>query len=190
ARIAFLRQAAPEEAADLPDLSEAALARRAEDWLPMAAGDPPLRSLGAVSPQALHDAIGALVPWESRRRFDALVPETFAVPGGRPVPIDFRDGVAGFAARAQALFGMDGHPAILRGRVPLAVTLLSPAGRPIQTTTDLPGFWRGGWAEVRREMRGRYPRHDWPQDPATAAPRRRGEIRPQSQRRSGRPQLG
>jgi ATP-dependent helicase HrpB len=88
------------------------------------------------------------------------------------VPIDYGRGEPVVAVRVQELFGMDRHPMVLEGRVPLVLELLSPAGRPIQRTCDLPGFWRGSWAEVRRVMRGRYPKHPWPEDPLSAAPPR------------------
>jgi ATP-dependent helicase HrpB len=93
-----------------------------------------------------------------------LAPVTLDVPGGRPIPIDYGDEPR-ISVRPQRLYGMQGHPSVLAGAVPLVVELLSPADRPIQVTTDLIGFWSGSWAQVRSEMAGRYPKHDWPVNP-------------------------
>jgi ATP-dependent helicase HrpB len=92
------------------------------------------------------------------------------VASGRSVAIDYSAESPTVAVRAQELYGTTTHPTVAGGRVPLVVQLLSPAGRPVQVTADLPGFWAGSWREVRREMAGRYPKHDWPVDPAAAAP--------------------
>jgi len=94
------------------------------------------------------------------------------------VPIDYAaESGPKIAIRVQELFGLDHHPAIAAGKVPLAIELLSPAQRPVQTTRDLPGFWRGSYAAVRAEMRGRYPKHPWPDDPIAAVPTRRAKPR-------------
>ena len=115
-----------------------------------------------------------LVPWGLRQRLDAEAPAHFAVPSGSRVPIDYaaEEGPK-LAVRVQELFGLDRHPAIAGGRVPLVLELLSPAHRPVQVTRDLPGFWRGSYQQVRTQMKGRYPRHPWPDDPLKAAPTRR-----------------
>jgi ATP-dependent helicase HrpB len=101
-----------------------------------------------------------------RRALEAALPARIALPGGRSAAVDYAREVPTLAARAQHLFGLAALPPLAGGRVPLQVALLSPAGRPVAVTADLAGFWKGAWAEVRREMRGRYPKHPWPEDPA------------------------
>ena len=122
--------------------------------------------------------IGALLPWNLKRRLDAEAPTHFSAPSGSSVPIDY-DAEEGpkLAIRVQELFGLDRHPSIAGGKVPLVVELLSPAHRPVQVTRDLPGFWRGSYAAVKAEMRGRYPRHPWPDDPLKAPATRRAKPR-------------
>jgi ATP-dependent helicase HrpB len=147
------------------------------DWLtPALSGKNALADLTAEEfAQALH----ALLPWRLRCRLDAEAPTHFAAPSGSSVPIDYgvQEGPK-ISIRVQELFGLDRHPAIAGGRIALVVELLSPARRAVQVTRDLPGFWRGSYAAVRSEMRGRYPRHPWPDDPlsapATARAKRRG----------------
>jgi ATP-dependent helicase HrpB len=165
-RVMFLRQAEGEE---WPDLSDAALGESAADWLvPALDGKTALAQFGADEFSA---ALHGLLPWPLRRRLDAEAPTHVTIPSGRAVPIDY-DAEAGptISARVQELFGLAQHPAIAGGRVPLVLELLSPAQRPVQVTRDLPGFWRGSYAAVRSEMRGRYPKHAWPEDPLTATP--------------------
>ena len=114
-------------------------------------------------------ALAAANPRAPPRR-DRLAPTQFTSPAGSTHPIDYAaEGGPRVELRPQALFGLATHPMVAGGRVPLVLSLTSPAGRPIQTTRDLPGFWAGSWADVAREMRGRYPRHPWPDDPAAAA---------------------
>ena len=122
----------------------------------------------------------ALLPWGLRRRLEVEAPTHFAAPSGSSVPIDY-DAEAGpqLAIRVQELFGLDRHPTVAGGRVPLVLELLSPAHRPVQVTRDLPGFWRGSYAAVKAEMKGRYPRHPWPDDPLAAPPTRRAKPRSQ-----------
>src|SRR6185369_10117638 len=122
--------------------------------------------------------LDALLPWALRRRLDAEAPTHFEAPSGSRVPIayDDPDGPQ-VSIRVQELFGLGQHPTIAGGRVPLVVALLSPAHRPVQVTRDLPGFWRGSYVAVRAEMRGRYPRHPWPDDPLAAMPTRRAKPR-------------
>ena len=105
------------------------------------------------------------------RRLDRLAPPEFVSPVGNHHPIDY-SAHAGptVEVRAQALFGLSQHPTIANGQVALILAITSPAGRPIQTTRDLPGFWAGSWRDVAKDMRGRYPKHPWPDDPAAAAP--------------------
>ena len=172
-RVMFLRAA---EGGDWPDLSDPALAATAADWL-----EPALAAKTAVTEltaDELSEALAAMLPWRLRRRLDAEAPTHFDAPSGSRVPIDYgaEEGPK-LSIRVQELFGLARHPAIADGRVPLVVELLSPAHRPVQVTRDLPGFWRGSYAAVRSEMRGRYPRHPWPDDPAAAAPTRRAKPR-------------
>jgi ATP-dependent helicase HrpB len=162
----FLRKT---EGAEWPDLSDSALADTASAWLvPLLDGKTALAQLTA---DELSTALHNLLPWPLRRRLDTEAPTHVTLPSGRSAPIDY-DAEAGptISARVQELFGLARHPAIAGGRVPLVIELLSPAQRPVQVTRDLPGFWRGYYAAVRTEMRGRYPKHAWPEDPLTAAP--------------------
>ena len=164
ARVAWARA----RGAALPDLSDEALLPTAEDWLaPFAAG---VRGAEDIAALDILPALEARLGWEGRRALDRLAPGAVTLPSGRRAPVDYAEG-PGIAARLQEMMGAAEHPRA--GAEPLRVTLLSPAGRPLQVTTDLPGFWAGAYAEVRREMRGRYPKHDWPEDPATAPPARR-----------------
>lgn len=164
-RIAFVRGAGfPVE-----DIDEPALLARAEEWLvPLLAGK---RRLDAIDPGALAEALRGVIGWDTLRILDAQAPTHFHSPAGSSHPIDYAaEGGPRVDLRPQALFGLAEHPSVAGGRVPLVLSLTSPAGRPIQTTRDLPGFWAGSWAAVAKEMRGRYPRHPWPDDPAGAVP--------------------
>jgi len=172
-RVMFLRRS---EGAEWPDLSDAALAGSAAEWLARALGG--RTALAGLPADEFAAALGELLPWPLRRRLDAEAPIYFEAPTGTRVPIDYAsEGGPKIAIRVQELFGLDRHPAIAGGKVPLAIELLSPAQRPVQTTRDLPGFWRGSYAAVRAEMRGRYPKHPWPEDPIAAAPTRRAKPR-------------
>ena len=172
-RVDFLRRAHGDE---WPDLSDAALAASATDWLvPALAGK---TALSALHSDELAEAVHGLVPWSLRRRLDAEAPTHFCAPSGSVVPIDYaaEEGPK-LSIRVQELFGLDRHPTIAAGRVALVVELLSPAQRPVQVTRDLPGFWRGSYGAVKAEMKGRYPRHPWPDDPLAAVPTRRAKPR-------------
>ncbi len=171
-RVIFLRRAEGEE---WPDLSDAQLAGTADDWLvPMLAGK---TALAQVSADDLGGALAALLPYALRRRLDKEAPTHFDAPSGSRVPIDYDAPEPKLAIRVQELFGLAHHPTIAGGRVPLVLELLSPAQRPVQVTRDLPGFWRGSYAAVKAEMRGRYPRHPWPDDPLAAPATRRAKPR-------------
>ena len=172
-RVMFLRRAEGEE---WPDLSDAALAQNAQDWLaPFLEGR---ISLNAITPNDLDAALAALLPWDMTRKLDAQAPTHFTAPTGSHVAVDYEaEGGPVLAIRVQELFGLSTHPSLAGGRVPLTLHLLSPAHRPIQITKDLPGFWKGSWAAVKAEMKGRYPRHPWPDDPAQAAPTTRAKPR-------------
>ncbi|NPV20312.1 ATP-dependent helicase HrpB [Bradyrhizobium aeschynomenes] len=172
-RVTFLRKA---EGDSWPDLSDAGLSERREDWLvPLLADKTALKE---ISPGDVSDAVMALLPWDLRARLDKEAPTHFEAPTGTMLAIDYEaEQGPTIAVRLQELFGLNVHPSIARGAVPLVLELLSPAQRPVQVTRDLPGFWRGSYAAVRTDLRGRYPRHPWPEDPAHAAPTRRAKPR-------------
>jgi ATP-dependent helicase HrpB len=172
-RVMFLRASEGEE---WPDLRDTALAQTANAWLAPALAAK--TALGEITADELNTAVRALLPWPLQRRLDAEAPTHFAAPTGSQVPIDYEaEGGPKIAIRVQELFGLDNHPAIAGGKAPLLIELLSPAHRPVQMTRDLPGFWRGSYAAVRAEMRGRYPKHPWPEDPIAAPATRRAKPR-------------
>jgi ATP-dependent helicase HrpB len=148
-------------------LDDAVLLTRLDDWLPSLLGG--VRRLDQIAPGALTEALRTLLGWDALKRIERLAPADFTSPAGSTHPIDYAaEAGPTVELRPQALFGLATHPTLGDG-TPLVLSLTSPAGRPIQTTRDLPGFWAGSWAEVAREMRGRYPRHPWPDDPAGAS---------------------
>jgi len=151
------------------DLSDAALLARLDEWLPpLLSGK---RRLDAIDAGALRHGLDGLLGYEAARAVDRLAPTHFHSPAGSSHPIDYSaSGGPTVEVRAQALYGLKEHPMVANGKVPLTIAITSPAHRPIQTTKDLPAFWAGSWREVAREMRGRYPKHPWPDDPAAAAP--------------------
>lgn len=155
--------------AGLDALEDAALLGTIELWLaPLLAGR---RRLGDLPPERLAEALEGLLDWDARQALDRLAPPHFTSPAGTRHAIDYAaEAGPTVELRVQALFGLDRHPCVGSRRIPLVLSLTSPAGRPIQTTRDLPAFWRGSWADVAKDMRGRYPRHVWPDDPAAATP--------------------
>ena len=158
-----------------PDLSDAALLASLDDWLaPFLSG---AASFSRIDGGILTAGLMSLVPHDLQRKIAALAPTHFDAPSGSRVPIRYEEDHPVLAIRVQELFGLDRHPSIAGGAVPLTLELLSPAHRPIQTTRDLPGFWRGSWADVRADMRGRYPKHVWPDDPLAAAATSRAKPR-------------
>jgi ATP-dependent helicase HrpB len=172
-RVMFLRKA---EGEPWPDLSDDALAASPETWLAPALFDK--ASLKEFSAGDLSDALMGLLPWELRARLEREAPTHFEAPTGTQLPIDYEaEQGPTIAVRLQELFGLTTHPSVAKGAVPLVLELLSPAHRPVQVTRDLPGFWRGSYAAVRSDLRGRYPRHPWPEDPASAMPTRRVKPR-------------
>ncbi|MDX3965600.1 MAG: ATP-dependent helicase HrpB [Bradyrhizobium sp.] len=172
-RVMFLRKA---EGEAWPDLSDDGLIARREDWLVPALYDK--IALKDISAGDLSDALMALLPWDMRARLDREAPTHFEAPTGSALAIDYEaEQGPTIAVRLQELFGLNTHPSIAAGKVPLVLELLSPAQRPVQVTRDLPGFWRGSYAAVRSDLRGRYPRHPWPDDPANAVPTRRAKPR-------------
>ncbi len=172
-RIAFLREAGED---DWPDLSDTALAATVHDWLaPFLSAK---SRLSEITSGDLGQALDALLPWHLKRRLDEEAPTHFEAPTGNRHAIDYDGaGAPALHVRVQELFGLKAHPAIANGKLPLTLYLLSPAGRPIQITRDLPGFWSGSWAAVKADMKGRYPKHVWPDDPASAAPTARAKPR-------------
>jgi ATP-dependent helicase HrpB len=172
-RVMFLRAA---EGEPWPDLSDDALAAQREAWLVPALYDK--TSLKDLLAGDLSDALMTLLPWELRARLEREAPTHFEAPTGTQLAIDYEaEQGPTIAVRLQELFGLGTHPSIAKGKIPLVLELLSPAHRPVQVTRDLPGFWRGSYAAVRSDLRGRYPRHPWPEDPATAMPTRRVKPR-------------
>jgi ATP-dependent helicase HrpB len=176
-RVMFLRKAEGDISHNpWPDLSDDALAAQREAWLVPVLYDK--ISLKELSAGDLSDALMTLLPWELRARLEREAPTHFEAPTGTQLAIDYEaEQGPTIAVRLQELFGLNTHPSIARGAIPLVLELLSPAQRPVQVTRDLPGFWRGSYAAVRSDLRGRYPRHPWPEDPASAAPTRRVKPR-------------
>jgi ATP-dependent helicase HrpB len=154
--------------AGLTSLGDAALLDTLGDWLaPLLSGK---RRLSDIEEGALLGALKGVLGWDGQQQVDQLAPAHFTSPAGTTHAIDYAaDAGPTVELRVQALFGLAAHPVIGRDKVPLVLSLTSPAGRPIQTTRDLPGFWAGSWKDVAKDMRGAYPRHHWPDDPANAA---------------------
>ena len=171
-RVMFLRRA---EGDEWPDLSDAALVADIDTWLAPALLNK--TALSELSSDEMTPALQNLLPWPLRRRLEAEAPTHFDAPSGSRLPIDYDVEEPKLAIRVQELFGLDRHPSIAGGRVPLVLELLSPGHRPVQITRDLPSFWRGSYAAVRSEMRGRYPKHPWPDDPLSAPATRRAKPR-------------
>jgi ATP-dependent helicase HrpB len=150
----------------MAELSDEALLADLDDWLPPALTGK--RRFDVVEPGALTTALNNRLGWDGQQTLDRIAPPRFESPAGSSHEIDYAaEAGPTVELRPQALFGLAAHPMI--GSTPLVLSLTSPAGRPIQTTRDLPGFWAGSWAAVAKEMRGRYPRHPWPDDPASAS---------------------
>jgi ATP-dependent helicase HrpB len=148
-------------------LSDASLIATLDEWLPpLLAGK---RRLSDIDRSQLSGVLDGLIGWDGKQQIDRLAPPDFRSPAGSNHAIDYAaEGGPRVELRVQALFGLADHPVVGSQRIPLVLSLTSPAGRPIQTTRDLPGFWAGSWGAVAKEMRGRYPRHPWPDDPAGA----------------------
>ena len=149
---------------DWPDRSDAALAADPESWL----GDQldAVRSRQDLQRLDLLEALWSGLPWQARRKLDELLPAAIPIPSGRQAPLNYSSGEPVLAVKLQELFGASSTPTVLNGQLAVTVQLLSPAGRPAAITRDLAGFWRGAYREVRKDLRGRYPRHPWPEDPA------------------------
>ncbi|ODT67960.1 MAG: ATP-dependent helicase HrpB [Pelagibacterium sp. SCN 63-23] len=161
--------------ADWLDLSDTALTTDPSWLAPHLVGE---TKLSAISADHLGMALDALLPWAKREEIEKLLPSHFHAPSGSHLPIDYAaENGPVLEIRVQELFGLDRHPSIANGRIPLLLVLLSPAHRPIQTTRDLPGFWRGSWKDVAKDLKGRYPRHSWPDDPIAASATNRAKPR-------------
>jgi ATP-dependent helicase HrpB len=173
-RVQALRGWCPELA--LPDFSDAGLHANLDEWLaPALAGKTRLDALRSAE---LSNALASRLDYAQRAALDELAPAVIRVPSGRERAIRYEpDGPPVLAVKLQELFGLADTPRIARGRVALSLHLLSPAGRPIQVTADLASFWQRTYPEVRRELKGRYPRHPWPEDPWSATPTARPRPR-------------
>jgi ATP-dependent helicase HrpB len=168
-RVLFLRRIFPEE--DWPDVSDPALLASLENWLgPHLDGITRLSGLKKVD---LGRALKGLLSWPQRRRLEELAPTHLEVPSGSRIRLDYSAEVPVLAVRVQEMFGCAETPRVAGGRQPVLVHLLSPAGRPVQVTQDLAGFWADSYHAVKRELKGRYPKHPWPEDPMKAAPTKR-----------------
>ena len=166
-RVAFLRREFGEA---WPDWTDKALLATLNDWLA-----PFLQHATGAADLARLDTemlLTATFDWDTSSRLASLAPTSFDTPSGRSARIDYERDVPTASVRVQDLFGMKTHPCVADGKVAIALELLSPADRPVQITRDLPGFWSGTWADVRKDMAGRYPKHQWPADPANATPKR------------------
>ncbi|MFN4098697.1 MAG: ATP-dependent helicase HrpB [Pararhodobacter sp.] len=171
ARVELLRA----EGAELPDFTDEALLARAGDWLlPYLTR---IRNAEDLKALDLHEALKTALDWEQMQQVDRLAPAHFTTPLDRKVPIDYSGGQPAISLRIQEMFGITEHPVIGPRRLPLKVTLLSPGQRPVQVTTDLPRFWDTSYADVRKDMRGQYPRHPWPENPREADPTLRAKPR-------------
>jgi ATP-dependent helicase HrpB len=158
---------------DLPDMSVEALTEAVEDWLlPYLSG---VKTAEQWKRFDLLPALRAQLDWGQTQALDTAIPGQFQTPLGNKIPIDYAGEHPEIQLRLQELFGQTTHPMV--GKTPLRVTLLSPARRPVQTTMDLPGFWAGSYADVRKDMRAKYPRHPWPEDPTQADPTLRAKPR-------------
>jgi ATP-dependent helicase HrpB len=173
ARVAFARTVEPDR---WPDTTIPELERTASDWLlPALTG---MRTLADATRADLAEAFLSTFDFQQRKRLDEIAPTHIAVPTGSRLRVDYSDPAApSLAVRIQEVFGLADTPRVGRGRVPVTLHLLSPAHRPVQVTRDLAGFWKNSYFDVRKDMRGRYPRHPWPDDPATATPTRRAKPR-------------
>lgn len=171
-RVLFMRQYEP----DWPDLSDRALTDTLDEWLePHVQG---MRSRSDLQKLDLAGVLASALTWEQRRRLDDGAPARIVVPSGSRIPVDYGDPAAPFmSVRLQELFGMTETPVIAGGRVPLTIHLLSPARRPVQVTRDLASFWRHAYFEVKKDLKGRYPKHVWPDDPLAAAATSRAKPR-------------
>lgn len=171
-RLSFLHRTIGEP---WPDMSDEMLKESVDVWFTPFQSS--ISRLQDISASSLSEGVMSLVPFELQRELPRLLPSHFEAPTGQRHPISYEDDEPVLTIRVQELYGLKIHPSIAGGRIPLLLKLTSPAHRPIQTTRDLPGFWAGSWKDVRADMRGRYPKHLWPEDPANAIPTNRAKPR-------------
>jgi ATP-dependent helicase HrpB len=175
ARMEFARRVDPNADPPWPDVSDDALLARLEEWLsPWLDGITRRDHLARLD---IHSALSALLDWNGQQRLNEIAPTHLVVPSGSRIPIDYSAAQPTVSVRLQELFGMRETPTVASGRVPLTLQLLSPAHRPVQVTQDLVSFWARGYPEVKKELKGRYPKHYWPDDPLTATPTARAKPR-------------
>ncbi len=164
-RLVFLHR---NDAGDWPDVSDAALLKRLDEWfVPFVGGK---SGFADFKSSELDDGLKLLVGWQQYALIDGLAPRKYTTPAGSAISLRYEEDKVVLSARVQEFYGLDAHPAINNDTTPLSVELLSPAQRPVQITRNLPGFWCGSWLDVRSDMRARYPKHYWPEDPLSAQP--------------------
>jgi len=173
ARVSLVRSI--EGDAHWPDVSQETLLATVEDWLAPYLDE--VNLLQDFKKLKLKDSLEALLPWEQRQRLNQLAPLRLKVPSGSSIAIDYTETPPVLAVKLQEMFGCEQSPTVAAGKVPLVVHLLSPAGRPLQITQDLAGFWRSSYHDVKKDMKGRYPKHPWPDDPLTAIATRKTRVR-------------
>jgi len=165
ARVGFVRRDAPGQ---WPDFDDARLTADLDEWL--SADLHGMTRLAQLKRLDLHGSLLAMLTWPQRQALDELAPRQLTVPSGSRISIDYSSEIPVLAVKLQEMFGLTETPKIGAGRVPVLLHLLSPARRPVQITRDLAAFWQGSYHEVRKELKGRYPKHDWPLDPLVATP--------------------
>jgi ATP-dependent helicase HrpB len=175
ARVAFLRRIEGQDSR-WPDLSDEALLRTLDDWLgPYITG---LTTLDRVARLDLTQPLHALLSWEQQRQLERWAPTHLTVPSGSNVRVEYETpDLPILAVRLQEMFGCKDTPRLVDGKIPVMLHLLSPARRPVQVTKDLSSFWKSAYLEVKKELRGRYPKHSWPDDPLTAPPTAKAKRR-------------
>jgi ATP-dependent helicase HrpB len=172
-RLEFLRRIDPD--GGWPDTSDEGLLSTIDQWLaPFLDG---ITRASDFTRIRLHDAMDTLLDWQARKRLDTMAPTSITVPSGSSIRIDYAADEPVLAVRLQEMFGLADTPTIANGRIPLLMHLLSPARRPVQVTRDLRSFWKNAYPEVKKDLKGRYPKHHWPDDPWTAAPTARAKPR-------------
>jgi ATP-dependent helicase HrpB len=174
-RVLFVRRALPEQAQRWPDVGDVALLDTLEQWLaPYVDG---MTRLSDVQRLALHPILTSLLEWKQQKELDELAPTHVVVPSGSRIPVDYEADPPVLAVRLQEVFGLRDTPRVANGRVALTLHLLSPARRPVQVTRDLASFWANTYQDVKKDLKGRYPKHSWPDDPLQARPTHRAKPR-------------
>jgi ATP-dependent helicase HrpB len=173
ARVELMRSIETEQG--WPEVSQQALLDTLDDWLAPYLDD--VNSLQDFKKLDLNAILQALLPWDQQQQLNQLAPVRFTVPSGSSIAIDYTQTPPVLAVKLQEMFGCEQTPSVAAGKVPLVVHLLSPAGRPLQITQDLAGFWRSSYQDVKKEMKGRYPKHPWPDDPLIATATRKTKRR-------------